>query len=63
MDISKKSLILSLVAVFVCLAVAVVCLVVMKADWVSIVLSALIVALAVYVCIFCWKVARMNKNK
>ncbi|MBR2909920.1 MAG: hypothetical protein IKC11_06245 [Clostridia bacterium] len=62
MDISKKGLILSLVSIFVCLAVAVVCLVVMKADWVSIVLSAVIVALAVYVCIFCWKVAKDQKK-
>lgn len=62
MDISKKGLILSLVTIFVCLAVAVVCLVVMKADWVSIVLSAIIVALAVYVCIFCWKVAKDQKK-
>lgn len=63
MDISKKSLILSLVAIFVCIAVAVVCLVVMKADWVSIVLSALIVGLAIYVCVFCYKVAKQNKGK
>ncbi len=62
MDISKKSLILSLVTVFICMAVAIVCLVVMKADWVSLVLSALIVALAIYVCVFCWKVAKNNKN-
>jgi len=63
MNISKRSLILSLVAIFVCVAVAVVCLVVMKADWVSIALSAIIVGLAIYVCIFCWKVAKMNKQK
>jgi len=62
MDISKRSLILSLVTVFVCLAIATVCLIVMKFDWVSIVLSALIVALTVYVCIFCWKVAKINKK-
>ncbi len=62
MDISKKSLILSIVTVFICMIVAVVCLVVMKADWVSLVLSLLIVALAVYVCVFCWKVAKDNKK-
>ena len=62
MDISKKGLILSLVTIFVCIAVAVVCLVVMKADWVSIALSAVIVALAIYVCIFCWKVAKDQKK-
>ncbi|MBQ3158595.1 MAG: hypothetical protein IJB98_02765 [Clostridia bacterium] len=62
MDISKKGLILSLVSIFVCVAVAVVCLIVMKADWVSIVLSAIIVALAVYICVFCWKVARAQKR-
>ena len=62
MDISKKGLILSLVSIFVCVAVAVVCLIVMKANWVSIVLSAVIVALAVYVCVFCWKVARVQKK-
>ena len=62
MDISKKSLILSLITVFVCLGVAATCLVVMKADVVSIVLSAVIVALAVYVCIFCWKVAKANRK-
>ena len=63
MDISKKSLILSLVTIFVCLAVAATCLVVMKADLVSIILSALIVALAVYVCIFCYKVAKAQKRR
>lgn len=63
MDISKRSLILSLVAVFVCIAVAIVCLVVMRADWVSIALSAIIVGLAIYVCIFCWRVAKSNKQK
>ena len=62
MDISKKGLILSLVSIFVCVAVAVLCLIVMKANWVSIVLSAVIVALAVYVCVFCWKVARVQKK-
>lgn len=63
MDISKKSLALSIVTVFVCIAVAVVCLIVMKFDWVSIALSAVIVALAVYVCVFCYLVARsMKKN-
>ena len=61
MDMSKKSLILSIVAIFVCLAVSVVCLVVMKFDWVSIVLTAVNVALAVYVCIFCFKVAKASK--
>ena len=62
MDISKKSLILSLVTIFVCIAVATVCLIVMKADWVSIVLSAVIVGLAIYVCIFCYKVAKEQKR-
>lgn len=62
MDISKKGLILSLVSIFVCVAVAVVCLIVMKADWVSIALSAIIVGLAVYVCVFCWKVAKIQKK-
>ena len=62
MDISKKSLALSIVTVFVCLAVAVVCLIVMHFDWVSIVLSAVIVALAVYVCVFCFLVAKDNKK-
>ncbi len=62
MDISKKSLILSIVTVFVCIAVATVCLIVMKCDWVSLVLSAIIVGLAVYVCVFCWLVAKQNKG-
>ena len=62
MDMSKKSLILSIVAIFACLVVATVCLIVMKADWVSIVLSAIIVGLAIYVCIFCYKVAKSNKK-
>jgi len=62
MDMSKKSLILSIVTIFVCIAVATVCLVVMHADWVSIALSAVVVALAVYVCVFCWKVAKDNKK-
>ena len=62
MDITKRSLILSLVTVFVCFAVAAVCMVVMKANLVSIILSAVIVALAVYICVFCWRVARANKK-
>ena len=62
MDISKKSLILSLVTAFICLAVAAVCLVVMKANTVSIVLSAAIVAFAIFVCVFSWKVARINRK-
>lgn len=62
MDMSKRSLILSIVTVFICIAVATICLVVMKADWVSIALSAVIVALAIYVCIFCWKVAKDNRK-
>lgn len=63
MDMSKKSLILSIVAAIVCLAVAVVCLVVMKADWVSILLSAVIVGLAIYICLFCYKVAKESKGQ
>ena len=62
MDMSKKSLILSIVTIFVCIAVAVVCLVVMKCDWVSLVLSAVIVALAVYICVFCYMVAKQQKK-
>lgn len=62
MDMSKKSLILGLVASLICVAVSAVCLVVMKCDWVSIAISAVIVGLAVYVCIFCWKVAKINKE-
>lgn len=62
MDISKKSLILSLVATFICIAVSVICLVVMKCDWVSIVLSAVIVALAVYICVFCYKVSKQGQK-
>jgi len=63
MDMSKKSLILSVVATFICLVVATVCLIVMKADWVSLVLSAVIVGLAVYVCVFCYKVAKNNRGQ
>ena len=63
MNMSLKSLILSIVTVFICIAVSVVCLVVMKADWVSIALSAVIVGLAIYVCIFCWKVAKDSKKQ
>lgn len=63
MDMSKKSLILGLVATFVCVAVSIVCLVVMKCNWVSIALSAVIVGLAVYICIFCWKVAKNWKKE
>lgn len=62
MDISKKSLVLSIVTVFICIAIAAVCLVVMKCDWVSLVLSAVIIALAVYVCIFCWYVTKQSKK-
>lgn len=61
MEMSKKSLILSIVAIFVCIAVSVVCLVVMHFDWVSIALTAVNVALAVYICIFCYKVAKLKK--
>ena len=61
MDMTKKSLILSIVAIFICLAVSVTCLVVMNFDWVSIILTAVNVALAVYVCIFCFKVAKANR--
>lgn len=61
MSMSKKSLILSLVAIFVCLAVSVVCLVVMHFDWVSIALTAVNVGLAIYICIFCFKVAKANR--
>lgn len=62
MDISKKSLILSLVTAFVCLTVAIVCIVVMKASLISLVLAAAIVAVAIYVGVFCWKVAKLNKK-
>ncbi len=62
-NISKRCLILSLITMFVCIAIAVVCMVVMKADWVSLVLSAVIIGLAIYVCVFCWRVAKANKNK
>lgn len=61
MDISKKSLILGLVATFVCIAVSIVCLIVMKCDWISIVLTAVVIGLAIYICIFCWYVAKKYK--
>lgn len=63
MDMSKKSLILGIITVFVCLAVAAVCLVFMKLDLVSIILSAVLVCLAVYVCVFCYKVAKASKKE
>lgn len=63
MDMSKKSLILGLVATLVCLAVSIVCLVVMKCDWVSIALSAVVIGLAVYICVFCWMVAKKSKEQ
>lgn len=63
MDMTKKSLILGLVATLICVAVSIVCLVVMKCNWVSIVLSAVVIGLAVYICIFCWYVAKQNKSK
>ncbi|MBQ7467123.1 MAG: hypothetical protein IJS74_03530 [Clostridia bacterium] len=62
MDMSKKSLILSIIATFVCLAVAAVCLVFMKLDLVSVILSAVLVALAIYICLFCYKVAKQSKK-
>ena len=62
MDISKRSLILGLITTFVCLAVAIVCLILMKLDVVSVILSAVLVALSVYVCIFCYKVAKEIKK-
>lgn len=61
MDISKKFLILSMVGIFICIAVAVVCMIV-KFNWVTILLSAIIVGLAIYICIVCWKAAKMNKG-
>lgn len=62
MDMSKKSLILGLVASLVCVAVSVVCLIVMKCNWVSIVLTAVVVGLAIYICFFCWYVAKKMKQ-
>ena len=62
MDITKKSLILGIIASFVCLAVAAVCLIFMKLDLVSIILSAVLVALAIYICVFCYKVAKASKK-
>ena len=62
MDISKKSLILSIITVLVCLGVAAVCLIFMNFNLVSVILSAVIVALAIYVCVFCFRVAKYNKK-
>ena len=62
MDISKRSLILGIITTFVCLAVATVCLIFMKLDLVSIILSAVLVALAIYTCVFCYKVAKQSKK-
>ena len=63
MDMSKKSLILGLVATLVCVAVSIVCLVVMKCDWVSIGISAVVIGLAVYICVFCWLVAKKSEEQ
>ena len=63
MDMSKKSLILGIITTFVCLAVATACLIFMKLDLVSVILSAVLVALAIYVCVFCFKVAKASRKE
>ncbi len=48
MDITKKTLIISIIAIVLCLAVATVCLIVTKFSTWAIVLSAVIVGLSIF---------------
>lgn len=61
MDFTKKSLIISAIAIFVCLVVAVVCLLVTKFSTWAIILSSAIVGLAILSSVIAWILARRSK--
>lgn len=61
MDFTKKSLIISAIAIFVCLVVAVVCLLVTKFSTWAIILSSVIVGLAILSSVIAWILARRSK--
>lgn len=59
---NKKSLALSIVAVFLFIGAAVACLFVMDFNLVSIILSAFVVLFALLVCIHCWLIANYERK-
>ena len=61
MDFTKKSLIISAITVFVCLAIAIVCLLVTKFSTWAIVLSSIVVGLSIFSSLIAWILARRSK--
>ncbi len=61
MEFTKKSLIISAITIFVCLTVAIVCLLVTKFSTWSIILSSVIVGLSIFSSVTAWFLARKSK--
>lgn len=61
MEFTKKSLIISAITLFVCLAVAIVCLLVTKFSTWAIVLASVIVGLSIFSSVIAWLLARKSK--
>ena len=61
MDFTKKSLIISAITIFVCLAVSIICLIVSKFSTWAIILASAVVGLAILSSVIAWILARKSK--
>jgi len=63
MEMTKKSLMLSLFSIFICLIAGIICACVCKFSTVAIVLLALITIATIVANVIAWKMAKTNKVK